>query len=689
MTHLRRLRLDEKGNVPDHLGEVRRLMELIARLGSLPSEYDNVVETFLASHTPQGPNEPPNYEQLEHALEVAYDRRQGRKAESRKGKEEDNALMSGGRGRGRRRGRGRGRGSAGGRGSGGRGRGRGVEAKAVVDSRVLVFTAMSKDIMSVTVHILVNGHSIKNKEVNLLKSETRRVVDRKLRKRRQKAIVHRCGRYNSWALVFGFWIYKPPDKPEMQERAGGENWVSVSGVGTVRKIVDTADGVRTLLLHGTRYVPELQCSLYSVRKQTRASLPPDQRVQVHFDDDKYAEVKMQNTSVAAYIDETNLYRLALESPPDSAMMVVASIDQDVELWHARLAHPASRYSTLFLMEERSEVYAKFQILNEQVKTQSKNYGMECSLTVKHTPEKNGVAERMIRTVTERMRCRLVHFELPQELWAEAAVTAAFYVNIVPNSTRGMQIPYAVWHRETPPYSRLRTFGAEKMDAKAREAIFVGYSKKQRVYRLLEAKTNKAFFSHTAVFYEYKPGRILVGQSQAEASAVSTTEYLAVGADALENIPRMLEEAQQDGAGEAREEQRPHIPSDIRAGGADDHEGHAESARTGGAKAGTRFSEEKSSKRGQSSGDVLPEPCRKKRRKAKQMTQGTVTVRGTEVHNEHLHVDHLRDGNGHDGKPWLKDKNAVMGGARNRLRVKWREVVSCQYMSGFLLRNHMG
>ncbi|EEY60215.1 uncharacterized protein PITG_12542 [Phytophthora infestans T30-4] len=85
MTKLRKLQLDAKGNMSDHLGEIRRLMDRIGLLGkplddyekpalligSLPSDYDNVVETFLASHVPTDPNEPPNYEQLEHALETA------------------------------------------------------------------------------------------------------------------------------------------------------------------------------------------------------------------------------------------------------------------------------------------------------------------------------------------------------------------------------------------------------------------------------------------------------------------------------------------------------------------------------------------------------------------------------------------------------------------------------------------
>ncbi|OWZ03245.1 hypothetical protein PHMEG_00025061 [Phytophthora megakarya] len=125
---------------------------------------------------------------------------------------------------------------------------------------------------------------------------------------------------------------------------------------------------------------------------------------------------------------------------------------------------------------------------------------------------------MNRTITEKMRCMFVHFDLLQALWGEAASTATHCVNIVQNSIRGMEVPYAVWYRRTPAYEQLRTFGCavlayvdkvkrRKMDVKAHEAIFVGYSREKRGYRLLDSKTNKPFYSHTVVFYENKRGRI--------------------------------------------------------------------------------------------------------------------------------------------------------------------------------------
>ncbi|GMF59920.1 unnamed protein product [Phytophthora fragariaefolia] len=178
--------------------------------------------------------------------------------------------------------------------------------------------------------------------------------------------------------------------------------------------------------------------------------------------------------------------------------------------------------------------------------------MECPSSVKRTPEQNDVAERMFRTITEKMRCLLNHFNLPEKMWAEAAVTATYCVNIVPNSTRDMEIPFALWHRELPEYPLLRVFGCavlayvekderRNMNAKAREAIFVGYSREKRGFRLLDSKTRKAFYSHTAVFYESKAGRIAQGGPSVSRKDVPTQQYLNLDNATMDNIPAMLNE----------------------------------------------------------------------------------------------------------------------------------------------------
>ncbi|GMF51013.1 unnamed protein product [Phytophthora fragariaefolia] len=104
------------------------------------------------------------------------------------------------------------------------------------------------------------------------------------------------------------------------------------------------------------------------------------------------------------------------------------------------------------------------------------------------------------------------------MWAEAAITTPYNVNIVSNSTTAMKVPYAIWHRKMPVYSKLRGFGCavlayidkferRKVDAKARKDVLVGNFRDNKGYRLLDNKAGKRFYSHTAVSFDEKPGRL--------------------------------------------------------------------------------------------------------------------------------------------------------------------------------------
>ncbi len=48
----------------------------------------------------------------------------------------------------------------------------------------------------------------------------------------------------------------------------------------------------------------------------------------------------------------------------------------------------------------------------------------------YTPQQNGVAERMNRTLKDLVRAMLKHKNVPEEFWAEALSTAAYIRNRV-------------------------------------------------------------------------------------------------------------------------------------------------------------------------------------------------------------------------------------------------------------------
>ena len=59
-------------------------------------------------------------------------------------------------------------------------------------------------------------------------------------------------------------------------------------------------------------------------------------------------------------------------------------------------------------------------------------GIRIEFTVPKTPELNGLAERMNRTIMERVWSMLAHAKLPKTFWAEALTTATYVINRSPS-----------------------------------------------------------------------------------------------------------------------------------------------------------------------------------------------------------------------------------------------------------------
>jgi transposase InsO family protein len=62
----------------------------------------------------------------------------------------------------------------------------------------------------------------------------------------------------------------------------------------------------------------------------------------------------------------------------------------------------------------------------------KKCGIERLNNTPYTPQQNGVAERMNKTLMENERCMLSGVRLGKELWAEAVGTACYLVNRSPS-----------------------------------------------------------------------------------------------------------------------------------------------------------------------------------------------------------------------------------------------------------------
>ncbi|KAE8955602.1 hypothetical protein PR001_g32034, partial [Phytophthora rubi] len=60
-------------------------------------------------------------------------------------------------------------------------------------------------------------------------------------------------------------------------------------------------------------------------------------------------------------------------------------------------------------------------------------GIRHEKTVPYTPQQNGLAERMNRSLVEMARCMLYHEGIDKKWWAEAVNTSAWIINRIPNT----------------------------------------------------------------------------------------------------------------------------------------------------------------------------------------------------------------------------------------------------------------
>jgi hypothetical protein len=140
------------------------------------------------------------------------------------------------------------------------------------------------------------------------------------------------------------------------------------------------------------------------------------------------------------------------------------------------------------------------------------HGIRREKTVPRTPQQNGVAERMNRTIMERARSMLVNAGLPKQFWAEAVNTAAYLINRGPSTAIECKLPEDEWTEKEVKLSHLRIFGCvsyvhvnaenrSKLDAKSKRCFLLGYGGDSFGYRLWDPESKKVIRSKDVIFNE--------------------------------------------------------------------------------------------------------------------------------------------------------------------------------------------
>jgi transposase InsO family protein len=138
-------------------------------------------------------------------------------------------------------------------------------------------------------------------------------------------------------------------------------------------------------------------------------------------------------------------------------------------YYASFTDESSRYSVVILMHSKDQTFETFKALAARrerkcgikIKILHSDNGGEYKsgafdeylrkngigrrLTVHHTPEHNAVAERLNRTLLEKVRAMLHAANLPRNLWGEALKHAVWLKNRTSTKALGGQTPYEAFH----------------------------------------------------------------------------------------------------------------------------------------------------------------------------------------------------------------------------------------------------
>ncbi|UYV76882.1 K02A2.6-like, partial [Cordylochernes scorpioides] len=144
--------------------------------------------------------------------------------------------------------------------------------------------------------------------------------------------------------------------------------------------------------------------------------------------------------------------------------------------------------------------------NTQVKEWCKMKGIILDFTIPYTPQLNGKAERLNRTLIKKTRALLLDSKLNKEMWGEATRVAAYLINRSPSNTV-QTTPAQMWFGRKSNLSNVKLFGSEvyvkklgnlkKLDSKSEKYLLIGYS--GNGYRLWDMQKRRIIIARDVVF----------------------------------------------------------------------------------------------------------------------------------------------------------------------------------------------
>ena len=144
-------------------------------------------------------------------------------------------------------------------------------------------------------------------------------------------------------------------------------------------------------------------------------------------------------------------------------------------------------------------------LSHAMKAVLADNGLSLRASPPHTPQRNGIAERAIQSLFDKVRVLLMQAKLPRSLWPVALQHATYLHNYAHHvSSLGNRSPVCILTGTQPSLAMLRRFGAavyvrvddvvrQDLDPKGKLGVYVGHNTVSNSHRVMMQKGSKLSF----------------------------------------------------------------------------------------------------------------------------------------------------------------------------------------------------
>lgn len=364
-----------------------------------------------------------------------------------------------------------------------------VEASSCVLKNVLLVPNLSKNLLSVNCVTENNGIVIFTKDKVIIKSNRRKVLE---------------GRKRNGLYVVDL---KQSEESNLVQTGDIQDWhrkLGHLGTANMERLLELSTGMN---ISRDECRNLRQCLTCLKAKQTKLPFSTERRRATR-------PLEVIHSDVCGPVDPPTwdgrrYFLTVLDDYTHFCQVYLLRSKAETPMYLKEFVKEAEAYKNIKVHKIRCDNGGEYTSIN--FRNWCRNRGIVLDYTIPNTPQLNGKAERLNRTLLEKARALILDRGVDHKFWGEAVCVAAYLSNRSPSRTVE-KTPTENWTNCKPDLSRLQIFGSiayaremkprGKLGSRSRRYLFVGYA--PNGYRLFDENQARIVVRRDLVFERENP-----------------------------------------------------------------------------------------------------------------------------------------------------------------------------------------